>query len=275
MELYMNELNIDEITKSVMEENNIPSIRLQKYYSYDCFIRSLESNKFTFQKPSTWEDPFEDFISKLVNNRKPSGIKSISITNDVYAMSTINKMSECNGMWENFAKKDGVLINTTSNRIIKSIIEYLININSFKDKRVYENIYDITKTLAGFIKLNKVEYLNDKQIAEFFIKSTDLPMNNYNEFMFEALSKKRIEYEYENEYRIFIIPSIFKIKETKYLEIGYFKKTLTGVFLSPHINTTEYQKLSLKLINTHNIDKRIIEKSKLYDFEDFKKEYGL
>jgi len=100
-------------------------------------------------------------------------------------------------------------------------------------------------------------------------------MESYNEFMFEALSKKRIEYEYENEYRVFIVPSIFELEEAQYLEIGNFKQTLMRIVLSPHIDVSEYQSIRLDLITKYKIDKKIIEKSKLYSLEDFKKEHGL
>ena len=61
---------IDKIVAYVMKENNIPDIQLQKYYQLKWFISALKYDVYTFQKPSTWDDPFEDFISKLTNNSK-------------------------------------------------------------------------------------------------------------------------------------------------------------------------------------------------------------
>jgi hypothetical protein len=61
---------IDKIVAYVMKENSIPDIQLQKYYWLERFFSALDNDVFTFQKPSTWHDPFEDFISKLTDNSK-------------------------------------------------------------------------------------------------------------------------------------------------------------------------------------------------------------
>ena len=81
------------------------------------FLASLMTNKFTFQKPKDWEDPFEDFMSKLVNNYNDEKY-NIRITNNIYAMSTINKTNECDGMWTNFAQKTGVLIHIKVKKLL-------------------------------------------------------------------------------------------------------------------------------------------------------------
>lgn len=268
-------ISANDLKKAVMRHCAIPSISLQKYYSMNSFIRSLTNNKFTFQKPSTWEDPFEDFISKLVNNSESAKVNNISITSDIYAMSTISKLSECNGMWENFAKRNGVLIRTSSDRIIQSFINYLLKNDLFSDKKVYENNHDIKSVLFSSLRLKKIEYLNDDKIAEFFKKSTNKNDINYNEFMFDSLSKKRIEYEYENEYRFFIVPSLLKIEEARYLEIGDFKESLIKVVISPHLTSDEYEEKAEYFVEKFNIEKSIIEQSKLYDIDHFKSKYKL
>ena len=111
-------LDINDIVNYIMKTNEIKNTPLQKYYTLKRFLATLKNDTFTFQKPSTWEDPFEDFISKLTNNYKKAYVQGLNITHDIYAMSTINKKNECDGMWKNFANTSGILVHTSSKKII-------------------------------------------------------------------------------------------------------------------------------------------------------------
>src|SRR3970040_2311937 len=137
----------DEMVSCIMDENSIPDVPLQKYYSLKWFIHALKNDRFIFQKPSTWADPFEDFISKLTNN-KASIVNGLNITDDIFAMSTINKKSECDGMWNNFAKKNGVLIHTSSRKILNSLVSFLMANGCCRNSKVYLNGYDVLRTFA-------------------------------------------------------------------------------------------------------------------------------
>ena len=268
---------IDDIVSYIMDENNISDISLQKYYSLKWFLLSLQNDNFTFQKPSTWSDPFEDFISKLTNNSKGTFVNGLNITNDIYAMSTINKRSECDGMWSNFAKNNGVLIHTSPRRIIKSLVTFFLANGCCKDKKVYLNGYDSFRTFAENIKIEKITYATDKKIADFFKKLTvnSLIPSDYNTIRFEALSIKRIEYDYESEYRVFIVPNRLNIAEQHFLNAGYFKQTISKITLSPNASPLRIKRLNSLLINKYKIDDKIIEQSELYNIDVFKNKYGL
>ena len=136
----LDENEINEIVVQIMKRDNIyEKLSVQKYYALDRFLSSLETNMFTFQKPSTWEDPFEDFMSKLVNTHKHALYNSFQITDNIYAMSTINKKNECDGMWSNFAKKTGVLIHIKIKTLLRSIVKYLLDNNCCNNPDIYEN----------------------------------------------------------------------------------------------------------------------------------------
>jgi len=270
----MDNEEIDKIVAYVMKENNIPDIQLQKYYQLKWFISALKNNVYTFQKPSTWDDPFEDFISKLTNNSKGAFVNGLNITDDIYAMSTINKRSECDGMWRNFADTNGVLIYTTSRKMIKSIVAYLLHNGCCKDRNINLNNYDVYRQLTGGIKLKKIDYMSDSSIAKFFKNLTQNSATNYNDVRFEALSIKRLEYDYESEYRVFLTPNKLNIKEERFLSAGHFKETITKIVLSPNAGSSKVAELRHKLINEFNIDGNIIERSKLYDLDSFKLQHG-
>ncbi len=265
---------IDAIVAYVMKENSIPNIQLQKYYQLKWFFSALDNDVFTFQKPSTWHDPFEDFISKLTDNSKDTFVSGLNITNDIYAMSTINKRSECDGMWRNFADTNGVLIYTTSRKIIRSLISYLLANGCCKNKKTFLNNYDVCRQLTGGIKLKKINYMSDASIAKFFKDLTHNSEKNYNDVRFDSLSIKRLEYDYESEYRVFLTPDKLNQKEEVFLSAGYFKETITKIILSPSANYDEAHNLKNKLINNYSIGEDIIEQSKLYDINSFKLEHG-
>lgn len=272
----MKTLNYDDLASFVMRENNIRNIRIQKYYSLKWFFIALHSNTFTFQKPSSWEDPVEDFISKLVNNAESERVNSLNITNSIFAMSTTSNINECDGMWRNFAQKRGVLIYTTTKKILSSIIQYLFEMKCFDDKDMFENNYDIQNQLKYSIKVHKIQYTSDSKIANFFRLITLIDDdNNYYDLSYMSLSKKRLEFAYENEYRIFIIPTHFGINEHKFLPMGNFKNAIHKIVLSPFEKPVVCKKIKRILQNRYGFTANSIENSKLYDLDYFKSKHRL
>ncbi len=272
----MNESYIDELTKYVMLEHKIPNVPLQKYYTLKRFLKALQSDTFTFQKPSSWDDPFEDFISKLTNYSKDTYVNRLNVSNFIYAMSASNKKSECDGMWRNFANTSGVLVHTSSKLIVKSLISFIID-KGLVNSQLLASARDISikNTLAKAIRIKKVRYRPDKEIATFFKDITEQPKSDYEKISYDALSIKRMEYDYESEYRVFLIPKFIKLSEERFLCIGYFKNAINKIILSPKADSTRINRLKRVLVGKYKIDKSIIEKSKLYDIEHFKKLYKL
>jgi len=266
--MNIKKLNIDNIVTFIMKENNVPNIQLQKYYQLKWFFFALKNNVFTFQKPSSWDDPFEDFLSKLCHNNY-----SFDVTKEIFAMSTINKRNECAGMWKNYAKNNGVLIYTSSKKIIKSMVIFLINNNCFKNKELFMNENDIKNQLIGSIKLKKIKYRSNTKIANFFISTTSHNNIDFDKLSFDALSIKKTEYNYESEYRVFFRPQ-FLMKEGKYLNIGCFKETINKIILSPHAKTTRTNRLISLLTKKYGIERKLIDQSTLYNINDFKRKYG-
>lgn len=272
--MNIKELDIDDIVTFVMEENKIPNIQLQKYYQLKWFFSALKKDVYTFQKPSTWHDPFEDFISQLSNNREGTFVSGLDITDHIYAMSTINKRSECDGMWRNFANTSGVLVYTSSKKLIKSIVTFLLNNGCCKDRKTFMNGYDVKRQLTGSVKIQKINYMSDTAIADFFKSATKQANHDYNKLSFDALSIKRMEYDYESEYRVFLIARHLNLKEQQFLNAGYFKETINRIILSPNANTKRVNRLTLLITKKYGIDRDKIEQSKLYNINDFKKKYG-
>lgn len=270
-----NELDIDDIVNYVMKKNGIANVPLQKYYQLKWFLNALKKDEFTFQKPSTWDDPFEDFISKLTNDSKKAYVNGLNISNDIYAMSTINKRSECDGMWRNFANTTGVLIHTSSKKIIKSLIHYLLDKGCCSNRNLYLGGQDVRNQLAGSIKLNKIDYRPDNDIAKLFKDATNQELLDYGHLAFEMLSIKRMEFDYESEYRVFLVAKHLGLEDNSFLGAGYFKETIDKVVFSPKASQARINRLTSVLVNKYQIDKNIIEKSKLYDIQHFKNMYGL
>lgn len=267
---------INQIVEIIMEENNIfKNLSIQKYYSLTRFLSSMRTNNFTFQKPSTWEDPFEDFMSKLVNTHKKAIYNSFNITDNIYAMSTINKVNECDGMWRNFAQKNGVLIHIKVKDLLYSIIKYLLDNNCCTNKEVYTNNLDIKMQLINSIKIKKIKYMSDEDIAHKFKEATKQFHDDFDALSYKMLSIKRREFEYENEYRFFINQELLRLEETQYLPIGYLRNCIDKIIISPKADATRERRLRSILIKKYSIHTDNIKKSHLYDFQYFKSIHNL
>jgi hypothetical protein len=140
---------------------------------------------------------------------------------------------------------------------------------------VHLNSLDIKRQLANSIRFKKIEYRGDVEIAKLFLKATNKEAVDYNSLSFDMLSIKRMEYEYENEYRFFLVADILDLTHTKFLSVGYFKETIEKIILSPKANDIRVHRLNTVLFKKYNINKNIVEKSNLYDIEHFKRVHNL
>lgn len=272
---------IDDITDSIVTRD----FSVKKYYDYDGFFTyALQNDRFTFRLPKDWDDPMEDFLSRLRNPQKNYEFQPIEvinnlspITENIYAMSTIRKNNECDGMWRNFAGMDskgryGVLVHFSVKNIIRSIVKYIIDNKFLK----YNESSLIQDQISKNIFVEQVKYSTDEEIAEFFKEITKLNDNtDFNEVAIRSLLKKRKEYEYENEYRILIRQDLLNIPKKEYLQIGSFKDSIEKVILSPHLDKCQVTNYK-ECIEKNNSEFKIkIEQSILYNVEHFKKIYNL
>lgn len=84
-----------------------------------------------------------------------------------------------------------------------------------------------------------------------------------------------MEFDYESEYRVFLVAEHLGLEETLFLDAEYFKETIDKVVLSPKASQTRMNRLTSVIVNKYQIDKNIIDKSKLYDIQHFQNMYGL
>lgn len=265
-----NNLLLNKYVDLFFSKNKISkSQQLQKYFKKEWFIYNLKNDVSTFVEPKNWEDPFEDFISKLENNN--SMIQSLNITVGTYAQSWISKKTECDGMWRNFSSlTDGVLIHTTAEDLIRSLFKYLIEF-----PLLATNINDIEPLLLGAIHIKKITYETNQYIADLFKQKTENLLDNYTEVGLRLLSVKRKEFEYENEYRIFIEQPVLKLPQVQYLEVGYFKNLINSIIVAPQMSQADFDEFKKILVEEYGLLPANISKSKLYDIEHFKHEFNL
>lgn len=272
----LNNNEIEEVVSQIMNRNQIyKNLSIQKYYSLGRFLHSLKTDTFTFQKPSTWEDPFEDFISRLTNSHPDAIYNSFNITGGIYAMSTINKTNECDGMWSNFAQRNGILIHVKVKNLLKGIVNHLLDNGCCSDKKVYLNNLDIKNQLKNSIKIIKVEYLKDEDIALKFRIKTKTQDSDFNNLSYSMLSIKRKEFDYENEYRVFVNQELLKLKETQYLQVGYLKEVIEKIIISPRATSLRKNRIEKVFFNKYSINSNIVEQSTLYNIQYFKNKYNL
>jgi len=169
--------------------------KIYRTLSIDRAIAMFDQGKFTFLSPSKWEDPYEKgFLTmEIIQNRVPMVIPTVPQVNPV----SYNLFAQCwTGIQESEAfwrvrspQNDGVNIGIDT----QTLYTYLNNLNL--------NFY-----------IGKVQYLSLKQIFDPAQVRAELAQSGGNNLIFHLrlLLRKRLQYRYEQEYRIFLYkqPSI-------------------------------------------------------------------
>lgn len=170
---------------------------MYKYMDIETAILCLKSNSIQFIEPTEWEDKYErrfytaDY--SLITTNK-------SYTPKLYACCfTFSKASEA--AWKTYSyNKSGLASRCVQFRINKAKFRKILHEYAKKNKcKVYEGPIDYSYTDST---INQLHLPTLKIHSLIFNK--DFKLNNY----LSLLLIKRQAFNYENEYRFFIIPQI-------------------------------------------------------------------
>lgn len=285
----MSSLNFKQITLSTTEP-----IKLYRYIPIDRLFQNLKSDSDIFSMPFAWNDfdPFEDLLTKVVSQSN----NGFNITEHLYAQCW-NAGIECDGMWKNYTSKnldDGVMIESDNITILISLIEQLSKSKMFQNNEVYQNQSEIENQITSMISIEKVKYLNHKEIvvrhenyfAELDKIVSDESIDGLNfldsigEGVRKILSIKREHYSYENEFRIFIQLFEKQLEEFNKVPINRilmpnFKSRVKQIVFSPKISYEKFQCFKSQLIRDYDFDENVISKSKMYDLDELLKDSKL
>jgi len=155
---------------------------------YDHFINDLKNKTLTLVRPKLWDDPFENFLLNSIGVLE-SGVEVNleNISNSYYSLCW-SLREESDGLWRNYKGTEDFAIK------IKSTTHKLFN-------EIY-NIEDNFHTLNYFI--GKVEYVNDKQIIDFFNDKVDILNFQSGVEFAQTILTKRKAFDYEEEIRVIV-----------------------------------------------------------------------
>lgn len=197
-------------------------------------------------RPSIWEDPFEDFLSKttFVVDGERGGF---NLTKGFVGQCWTTK-PECDGLWRNYCGlKNGVRISTTAGKLIDAVWDHA-------DK------YAHLRTFVG-----AVQYLSDDDI-----KRSLTGCANYGHELTSPDGKgvaatllvKRNEFAYENEVRVLATESDIN-RQTKITKIDPVSFIDTILF-SPSMPQDRVDRLRIYL-ESCGVASKAISRSTLYD----------
>lgn len=172
--------------------------RIYRIISVERLFELFDKNENTLVSPSLWEDPFENFLSKV--KIKVDG-KSIFLNQRKWGQCWTTRIRETDAMWRIYSPlKDGVKIQTTVKKLVDSFLNSSQVISLIKETKEWnETINPDSGEPEVGIKLfcGKIKYLPvAKLINSNFLRSVIDDDNN------DILFIKRMEFDHEKELRI-------------------------------------------------------------------------
>lgn len=183
---------------------------MYKYMDIETAILCIKNNSIRFVEPTEWPDKYERRFYKadysaVCNYKK--------FTPKLYACCfTFNKVSEA--AWKTYSyNKSGLASRCVQFRINKKRFRDALDVYATSNKcKVYEGPMDYSYTDKNIAKL----HMHDEKFHSILFNS-DFSLNNYLSLMLI----KRQAFNYENEYRFFIIPNNGKVKKHIYPIINW------------------------------------------------------
>ena len=129
--------------------------QVYKFFKTEFFFDMLEKKALYMASPSSWDDPFEQLLSKIECPEKTvtasDGTISIgnSITNDIFAICFTKKKS-CDGLWRNYTSlTDGVKVTFDYEKILT-----LLKLNYESKHQIREVTYENQLQIFFYFELN-------------------------------------------------------------------------------------------------------------------------
>ena len=257
--------------------------RIYRYMKIDRFFEYLRNDEDLFSIPLAWADfdPFEDLLSKVESIKG----NAFNITGDLFAQCW-NRGLECDGMWKNyttFALDDGVMITSSVDVILSNIFSLLYGSEIFSNDSIFQERYDIEKTIESMFYATSVNYLPVDEIVNRYecyfglldcMGSGSLGTMDSLPLSFTKIAKllsiKRMEYSYEKELRIFLqfygnIPKGFNTLPGRGLLMPGFKNRVMSVAFSPKVSAIKFNCYRETLVKDFGFSQDTISRSNMYD----------
>lgn len=224
----------------------LPNDRLYRFMRTDRLLDLVVNEILVLCKPHKWEDPFEDFLSKmnLINDGQSI---DFDLTKGFFGQCWTTR-EECDGFWRNYCSlNDGVRIETTAGKLIRSIWD---SSNRFRHQQRF---------------VGRVEYLAEDELKARYPGCHEYghPLTDpSNQGCAQTLLIKRTEFLYENEVRVLAddpdTPGDFREFPIQVREF------IDSIMFAPKMHPSRCDALTDWLVK-QGIEHRVITRSILYD----------
>lgn len=166
-------------------------------------VKVFESKKLILRKPRLWDDPFENFMERvIIHERKIDKLIELGSTfNKVFGQCwTLEEENDV--MWRIYPSRGkGVKVKTTAGRLFKAI------------KKAVES--DPIQFVRSDQFIGAVDYKSIDKIIDEIKKSNPLLHLITGNMLVPLLFMKREEFQHEKEVRLIFMPAVNKYKSDK------------------------------------------------------------
>lgn len=221
-------------------DNKVENLSIYRIITIERFVEMLKWKRNCFVIPALWEDPFEQFFSK-VEVRDSNG--RIHLNPNIWGQCWSYSKKETDAMWRIYAPgKNGVRIKTSVEKFVSSLIQS----NEIKrlDDRVNLDNQDInpeTELESGIsVYCGRVKYKSTKD----FMNPNTLRVSIENKFSL-ILFLKRLEFQHEKEFR-FVLNYFNSYFLDKYIEQTFiyefkFNELIEEIVFDPRMESDLYE----------------------------------
>jgi len=227
--------------------------KIHRITSVGYFLDLLKNRRLCLASPSTWQDPFENFLLNI-ELYKTSGerIELAQLRASFYCQCwSLHEESDL--LWRAYSRDNlCVRISTSASALLSEVQKH----------------FDLSMNEFVLSKIGKVIYKTQKEIEKIIQNEDDYRKFFDSEGFFDALLIKRKAFSAEREVRLMLRdhdrknePTLFFVKD---FDLGFIDK----VTFDPRIDTTIFEAIK-DFICRYGISESKVERSNLYETKRF------
>lgn len=239
---YLRSLPNQESPESRLFDGISRDTMLYRFMDLEAFCDMVANKKMILRKPTEWDDPFEDFISKT-QIVYPDYVQYFELTGNYYGQCWTTK-EECDGFWRNYCGG----------------LSYGVRISALAGKLI-DAVWQRADRVPCRCALGRVEYLSDTEIKARIRNWTGWLADDQGVGQAKSLLIKRKEFSWDSEVRVLIKDTSPDSKLAISIEPS---DLIDNVMFAPNCGYGMRQVLRSYLI-ANGFDVKKIARSTLYD----------
>jgi len=236
--MYMKDKEPKEISLPSIPKRKRNGEHIYKYFRLSDLESLLKKNKFQFSSFNLWaaNDPYETVALNaeyVIDNKRTS----FPLKDRVYGC-CFTKQYSCQAQWSAYNHTKGepiVQIEFNRDQLLKLI-------SNAKDFTLFYG--DVRYVPTRGYRNTVAKLLNTVRAKTAFFKES-LPGKEMSSIV-KPLFLKRIAYEYENEWRIVIVPNVVTNEKRYFVDISDIKSVIEKVIISPYKDEVNFPLSDLK-----------------------------